>query len=395
MDKSCAPSRAPGGAGVGMITTVYADRSGAARSLVLANLAWYLSGASAHVAANVPGPHPHPRAGVPVLMIDWDLASPGLHHLFGSAGERPGLLEFVAACRCQLAALAHGSTAADSEELARQVLAAVDWRAYIEPVDAGAPLYLMRAGCIDASWNERAAQCDWHDLFQACPALLRQWRAQMAQAFRHVLVDAPGGRSAAVSVCTSLLPDRIVGLFTLAQGSLDGLCGVIRRAIAYRCSHEEEQRPLLLYPLPCAPADASPAALAAWRQGGAAGPGYQETLERLMQESYGRTHLALDSYFDQVVLPHLDGDAGAEDPPGAGLALRALLDWAEDGYFPWQSHAEVLLSHARTGRAHPAGHGAAHGLAPFPASHAAAGHAAPRRGTAALGLRSYPAAAPL
>jgi hypothetical protein len=383
MDKSCAASGA--GAGPGLITTFYADDSAAARSLVLANMAWYLSSA----------PGAYPRAGAPVLMIDWDLAAPGLHHLFGSAGERPGLLEFVAACRSQLAALAHGNTAADGDELARQVLAAVDWRGYIEPVDPARSLYLMRAGRVDASWNERAAQCDWHGLFQACPALLRQWRAQMAQAFRHVLIDAPGGRSAGVSTCTSLLADRIVGLFTPAQGSLDGLCGVMQRAIAYRCSHEEEQRPLLLYPLPCVPAGASPAALAAWRQGGAAGPGYQAILEGLMQASYGRTQLALDSYLDKVMLPHLDEGAGAVDQPGAGLALLVLLDWAGEGYFPWQSHTEVVLLRSRAGGRHAADPGTRRGHAPFQAVRQPAGHDARRLGVAASALHPTPAPASL
>ena len=364
MDKLCPEP----GAGAGVITTFYAYDSNVARSLVLANMAWYLSGAM--------------DAGAPVLMIDWDLESPGLHHLFGSAGERPGLLEFIAACRDQIAARADGAT---GDALARQVLAAVDWRNYIEPVDADRPLYLMRAGRVDDTYGERAAQCDWHALFQACPALLRQWRAQMAQAFRHVFIDARGGRSAAVSVCTSLLPDRIVGLFTPAQRSLDGLCGVMRRAIDYRCSHEDDQHPLLLYPLPCASAGAGSASLAAWRRGGpgTGGPGYQAILEQLMQTSYGRTQLALDSYFDHVHLPHLDADAGTGevergvDGNRAGPALLALLDWAGEGYFPWQSHAEIMLlrSAQASGGARHSGSpgrpredaGLRHGHAQFPA----------------------------
>ena len=400
MDKLCAASGS-----AGALTTFYAYDSGAARSLVLANTAWYLTGS---------------LAGAPVLMIDWDLESPGLQHLFGSAGERPGLLEFFEACRDRLASLAHGATA-DPDERARQVLAAVDWRAYIEPVDADRPLYLMRAGRGDDTYGERVAQLDWHALFQACPALLRQWRAQMVQAFRHVLVDAPGGRSAAVSVCTSLLPDRIVGLFTPAQRSLDGLCGVVRRAIAYRCSHEDEQRPLLLYPLPCAPAGAGSAGLAAWRRGrpGATGAGYQPVLERLMQASYGRTDVSLESYFDHVQLPQLDagagsGDAGRDmnrnmerdvdrdaDRSGAGPALLAMLDWVGDGHFPWQSHTELML--LRSG--HSGGPGGPHrqrddavlrhGHAQFTALRPLVRHDGRRVGTTAPALQPYVALAPL
>lgn len=60
------------------LTTFYASEGGAARSLVLSNMAWLLSGR---------------HAGVPGLMIDWDLDAPALHGLFDTAAARPGLLE--------------------------------------------------------------------------------------------------------------------------------------------------------------------------------------------------------------------------------------------------------------------------------------------------------------
>lgn len=338
--------------GVGELTTFYAYDSGAARSLVLSNMAWLLAG---------------PRHGsAPVLMIDWDLESPGLHHLFGGEGERPGLLEFFCACRDQLAARMHEGM--DAELLAQQVLAAVDWRAYVERVDTCRPLYLLRAGRLPASHGERAARLDWDALFHACPPLLRQWRGQLAAAYRHVFIDACCGRSAAVSVCTSLLPDKIVGLFTPAGRSLEGLCGVLERAIAYRVSHEEVQRPLLLYPLPCVSTRSDGAWRQAWRrgtraatshgaahdtaQGAAQGTvqamGYQPVLEALMETSYGRSGLSLESYFDKVQLPPLDaGERAATradaDRLATGRTLLALLDWFADNYFPWQTHAELML----------------------------------------------------
>lgn len=314
MDKLCMPP------GAGALTTFYAYDNSGRRSEVLAQMASLLA----------------QQQGVPVLMIDWDLESPGLHHLFGSAGERPGLLEFMEACREQIEALA--ATTTDPDDLARRVLARVDWRAYIAQIDAHRPLYLMRAGSIDDTYGERAARLDWHALFQACPALFRQWRAQMTQVFRHVFIDARGGRSAAVSVCTSLLPDKIVGLFTPARHSLDGLCGVVQRAIAYRCSHEDDQRPLVLYPLPCAPAGATAAQRHAWRRGSA---GYQGHLETLMSSSYGRKDVSLDSYCDHVLLHGIDAVGDFASPALPVQALRPLLDWFANGYFPWEGAAAL------------------------------------------------------
>jgi hypothetical protein len=126
-------------------------------------------------------------------------------------------------------------------------------------------------------------------------------------------------------------------------------------------------------------------------QGGAAGPGYQAILERLMQASYGRTQLALDSYLDKVLLPHLDQDAGAAGQPGAGRALLALLDWAGEGYFPWQSHTEVVLLRSRAGGRHAADPDTRRGHAPFQAVRQPAGHDARRGGAAASALHPYPA----
>lgn len=330
------------GPGAGAFTTFYAYDNGPARSLVLANMAWMLAGR---------GP-----AGMPVLMIDWDLEAPGLHHLFDCPGERPGLLEYMEACRDQLAILAEraGGAHPDDDDLARRVLATVDWHDYVERVDALRPLYLMRAGRCDVSYGERVARLAWDGLFHACPALWRQLRRQLARAFSHVCIDARGGRSAAVSVCTTLLPDRLVGLFTPAQRSLEGLCGVMQRAVAYRCSHEDEQRPLLLYPLPCSAAGVDSPQRRAWRRGAPpATPGYQARLEALMQASYGRPHLSLESYFDAIALHHVEPLADGMHPAVApdateehgspGRTLSTLLDWCVDGYFPWQSHAELTL----------------------------------------------------
>ena len=222
----------------GDVTTFYSFESGTARSVALSNTAVLLAGRH--------------NATVPVLMLDWDTESPGLHHFFGKHDDRPGLLEYFEACRAHLALIGRGPAPADDTSLARQVLEAVDWELYVERVDESRPLYLMRAGRFDDTYGERADGMHWDALFAACPALFRCFAEHLGKRFKHVLVDARSGRSAAVSICTTLLPHKLVALFTPNQRSLEGLAGAVTRAIDYRCSHEEEQRPLLVYPLPCA-----------------------------------------------------------------------------------------------------------------------------------------------
>ena len=333
----------------GAVTTFYSFESGTARSVALSNTATLLAGRLG--------------AAMPVLMIDWDTESPGLHHYFGRQGEHAGLLEYFQACREHLALLGHTGVAgaagppADDAALARQVLEAIDWEPYVERVDESRPLYLMRAGRFDDTYGERADQMDWDGLFAACPALFRCFGAHLAQRFRHLLVDARCGRSAAVSICTTLLPNRLVTLFTPNQRSLDGLSGVVTRAIEYRCSHEDEQRPLLVYPLPASIDSTDCQRRADWRRGepNRGQPGYQPVLERLLRQCYGLSRVSLDSYLDEVQMHQTnavvsDVLAAASTRDSDRFSLRrtfdSLLDWLADGHFPWQSLAELRLTAA-------------------------------------------------
>ena len=330
----------------GEVTTFYSFESGTARSVALSNMAVLLAGRH--------------NATVPVLMIDWDTESPGLHHFFDQRDEHGGVLEYFEACRDQLQALGRGPAAADDVGLARQVLESIDWELYVERVDQSRPLYLMRAGRFDDTYGERADRMDWDALFAACPALFRCFGEHMARQFRHVLVDARSGRSAAVSICTTLLPGKLVTLFTPNQRSLEGLTGVVTRAIDYRCSHEDEQRPLLVYPLPCSIDSADCERRIQWRRGDPQRGlgGYQPALEKLMRQSYGMSQLSLDSYLDEVQLQqtnamssgeHLAGPSESEgDRFSLTRTFETLLEWVADGRYPWQSHAEVALLGAIT-----------------------------------------------
>ncbi|MCS0591309.1 hypothetical protein ACFQ09_25905 [Massilia norwichensis] len=332
---------APGFAGE--VTTFYAYDGAGARSRALVHAAWLLSGRN--------------HAKTPVLMIDWDLEGPGLHHYFPrqpSQPERQGVLELFEACRERLQAL--GRAPGDEvRELADHILDGIAWDDYIERVDDSRPLYLMRAGCFDDSYGERVDRLDWDALFCACPALFRSFAAHLTRRFAHVLVDCRSGRSAATSVCTALLPDKMVGLFTPEPRSLDGLGGVVRRALDYRCSHEDEQRPLLVYPLP-SPPDGTVEGRLSWRHGdaGHGRPGYQALLEGLLGECYGLAGVGLDSYLDEVQLLQAGlGEAAVPAPRSAERdrlgpvrSIETLLEWMEPGHFPWRPLAEVRLVQA-------------------------------------------------
>nr|WP_229257408.1 tetratricopeptide repeat protein [Duganella callida] len=304
------------------------------------------------------------HATTPVLMIDWDLEAPGLHHYFEQHEERPGVLEFFEACREQLQRRAGPAGKRDDEALAHEVLDAVGWEHYVSRVDQGSQLYLMRAGRFDGEYGERLAAMQWDSLFDSCPALFRCFAERMARHFRHVLVDSRTGRSDSAGVCTTLLPRKLVVVFNPNRQSLEGVQALVTRATTYRRSHEDEQRPLMVYPLPSRIETGDSQQRTQWRRGDRLRriPGYQPSFEGLMRDCYGIQQLSLDSYFDEVQLQQTRTFAYGEqvaarmeyggDRFSLTRSFESLLSWLGPGFFPWQSREEIrLLSNIDQARA--------------------------------------------
>ncbi|AXA89861.1 tetratricopeptide repeat protein [Massilia sp. YMA4] len=334
----------------GEVVTFHSHKGGAGRTMALANLAVLLARRD--------------NATVPTLMVDWDLEAPGLHHYFRTSGEGPGVLELFEACRDQLLRRSRLPGARDDADLAQAVLDAVGWEQYVVRADHSRPLYLLRAGRLDASHAERLARLDWEALFAACPALFRVFAANLARRFRHVLVDSRAGRNDSAGICTTLLPTKLVLVFTPNRQHLEGLDALVQRATAWRRSHEDEQRPLLIYPLPSRIEMDDPAQRALWRRGDVQRgvPGYQPLFERLLAQAYGHARMSLESYFDEVQVQQSRGLSAGEHLPAGGQedgdrfsvtrAFEAFLAWFEGGYCPWQSRAEIpLVTAVQQGRA--------------------------------------------
>jgi hypothetical protein len=200
---------------------------------------------------------------------------------------------------------------------------------------------------------------DWQGLFDACPALFRTFAARLARHFGHVLVDARSGRADSAAICTTLLPTRLVLVFSPNRQNLDGLRDVVARATGYRSCHEDEQRQLLVYPLPSRIDTAEPAQCALWRRGD---EGYQPLFESALADAYGLAWLSLEDYFDAVQLPHCASLAAGEPVPAAALlaGYGAFLHWFRPGLCPWQdapaaapalhnNHHPLPLEEARKG----------------------------------------------
>lgn len=326
----------------GEVITFYSYKGGTGRSMALSNIAVLLARQQ--------------NATAPVLMIDWDLEAPGLHHYFAEPQEpKPGVLEFFEACREQLLRRLQGGPVDNDEALAHEVLSAVNWERYVSRVDEGSQLYLMRAGRLDDNYAARLADLRWDELFDTCPALFRCFAERLARHFRHVLVDARSGRTDSAGICTTLLPRKLVLVFTPNHQSLEGVEELVVRATTYRRSHEAEQRPLLIYPLPSCIEISGSALRAQWRRGDGSQQirGYQPSFEELICNCYGMQQVSLESYFDEVQLQQTSAQAYGEpvaarlDERGDRFSLtrtfNAFLSWLAPGYLPWQSSGEIRL----------------------------------------------------
>jgi len=325
----------------GEVTTFYSYKGGVGRTMALANLGYLLA---QHRAA-------------PVLLVDWDLEAPGLHYYFPGAPEVPGVLDLFEACRDQL--LERAGRYASEEALAEAVLDAVRWEQYLVKACDDRPLWLLRAGRCDGSHAERAALMDWQGLFDACPALFRTFATRLARHFGHVLVDARSGRTDCAAICTTLLPTRLVLVFAPNRQNLDGLQDLVVRATGYRSCHEDEQRQLLVYPLPSRVDSADAGQCEQWRRGEG---GYQPLFETLLAEAYGLPWLSLEGYFNAVQLPHCASLACGEPLPAIALqaGYDAFMQWFREGLCPWQrlpsaapaatnNHHSLPLQQERTG----------------------------------------------
>jgi MinD-like ATPase involved in chromosome partitioning or flagellar assembly len=206
----------------------YSYKGGVGRTLLLANVARYLS-----------------RFGQSVFAMDFDLEAPGLHYKFNfesESGPRPvkhGLVDYV-----------HSY--------------AVEGRApgpigdFVVPITAGAgshaAIHLMPAGnVLSSQYWQKLARINWHDLFylpdaKGVPFFL-ELKAQIESEFRpdYLLIDSRTGVTETGGVATTLLADSVICLLLHSREHLDGAREVlrsIRRTVRLR-----NQEPVQLIPV--------------------------------------------------------------------------------------------------------------------------------------------------
>ncbi len=331
---------------VGKVVTFYSYKGGTGRSMALANLACLL-------VSETKGD---------ILMVDWDLEAPGLHHYFPissnkstaksrgkgrsveESDEGPGLIELMTALAVATPKR-RPAFQTDLEARAEKTLNEIDIQAYIRKTRIP-NLHLLKAGRFDASYPSRVNTFQWEALYLRSPELMRMLAERLANGYRYVLVDSRTGLTDISNICTSLMPELLVVVFTPNRQSLTGMEDMIRRATSYR-RQSGDLRPLLVYPLPSRIDPEREQLRLLWRHGDKkqAIPGYQPLFEGLLKDVYRLDTCSLEMYCKEVFIPHSPDIAFGEEisvlnkGKGDRYSLernyRAFFEWFGDSVSAW------------------------------------------------------------
>ena len=292
----------------GCLITFYSYKGGTGRTMALANVACLLA-----------------DAGEDVLVVDWDLEAPGLHRFLpprmraSSTGtglgldDMPGVIDLFSRLRDQLPP--HAPASEDEADAAvDRAFDGVDLNAYV--TDTAVPrIRIMRAGRNDDDgYSRRVGTFDWEEVFRKAPGIYRAFAERLTAAYRWVLVDSRTGVTDISGICTSLLPERLVVVFTPNRQSLTGVRELVLRATEYRRS-SDDLRPLLVYPLPSRIEASLQDLRARWRFGDPDHDviGYEPMFRDLLAKSYGLPQCDLSAYFDEVQIQQTPDYAYGEE----------------------------------------------------------------------------------
>jgi MinD-like ATPase involved in chromosome partitioning or flagellar assembly/tetratricopeptide (TPR) repeat protein len=194
------------------IITFYSYKGGAGRTMAVANVAWIMA-----------------SAGKRVLVVDWDLESPGLHRYFrpfltdkeltSTTGVIDMLLGFV-----REASRRQGE---DLTEACRRHAALTDRTQSIRwpHFPAGGRIDLLGPGRQNLEYEVNVTSFPWSWLFDDVDgnAFIQTLRDVMREAaYDYVILDSRTGVSDVAGICTKLLPDTVVVCFAMSNQAIEG-----------------------------------------------------------------------------------------------------------------------------------------------------------------------------
>jgi CO dehydrogenase nickel-insertion accessory protein CooC1 len=216
----------------GRVITFYSYKGGVGRTMTLANVAWIIA-----------------SSGKRVLVIDWDLESPGLHKFF-----HPFLDESIVAATPGVIEIINDYATASLDPSPRSE----DWYLEYARVDRhavslewsfsdGGKLDFLSAGRQNRDYSAAVCSLDWDNFYERLGGgrFFRALREDMKRNYDYVLIDSRTGLSDVADICTIELPDVLAVCFTLSDQSIEGAANVARQI-----SNRYRDRNIRVLPVP-------------------------------------------------------------------------------------------------------------------------------------------------
>jgi cellulose biosynthesis protein BcsQ len=203
------------------IVTFYSYKGGVGRSMALANIAYELS-----------------KRNKKVLMVDWDLEAPGLEKYFtnyrtnnSGKGLLPLLMEFQ-----------NGNNP--------------DYKDYLWTikVPTSIPLSLLHSGrnTDPIKYSADLEKFNWNVFFQQSNGglQLEKIRQRWLDDFDFILIDSRTGLSDSSGICTIMMPDILIPMFSANYQSLFGIQDIVKYIQIARQKLAFERMALTILPIP-------------------------------------------------------------------------------------------------------------------------------------------------
>jgi len=287
----------------GQIITFYSYKGGVGRSAALANVSALLA-----------------QQGKRVLAMDFDLEAPGLHRYFlarPDSGEvatatNGGVIDFFYALRSIFTAVLPSPSpeallgqpeleqklSEGIRSLLKPGLYTVD-RCISDPnlgLESSGAITLMPAGKFDAGYAERVRKFPWQEFYESYPEFVELLVDELCAKFDFVLLDSRTGTTDVGNLCTVLLPEKLVLIFSMNEQSLNGAIEVGQQAVQLRKA-SPDLRPLPIFPLASRVENAEHDLQRSWLADA------QSRFTDVFASSYG-VKKDLSIYFDKIQIPH-------------------------------------------------------------------------------------------
>ncbi len=211
--------------GGGTVITFYSYKGGTGRTMALANVAWIL-------AAN----------GHRVLVVDWDLESPGLHRFFkpflsADFAAKPGVIQLIQEFEWAAGQLVQAADEVPEEPVFTPDMlsanAAID--DYVTRLDwshfpGHGRLDYLAAGRQNLDYATTLSGLNWEDFYTRFNGgqFIQTLRATMKRDYDYTLIDSRTGFSDIADICTVEMPDILVDCFTLSEQGIEGAAQVAK-----------------------------------------------------------------------------------------------------------------------------------------------------------------------